>query len=368
MSKSILVVDDDATIREVLRKGLEREGFEVITACDGDEAIEYVNRQLPDLVICDVMMPKMNGYKFRDYLRRNVVTAAIPFIFLTAKDSKADIRKGMSMGGDDYLTKPFRFKELLQSIHARFQKQEALNILNEKKLKTLRDNIGYALPHELRTPLTAIITGTDFLLAGELQNPEDDQKVKKVAGMIRKGAQRLYRLIQNYELYAKVELMFSDPEKRRELCKLSVSNAATIIQYIAQRKATQFKRPHDLELRLVNGGVMISEEGMTKVMEELVKNAFDFSSEGTNVIIQSWLEDEWYICQITNQGVGMTPDQIANIGAFMQFKRGQHEQQGSGLGLTIAKRLLELHEGKLQISSPAEGQTCVTIWLRRKMD
>jgi len=122
----ILVIEDEAQTRDIFLECLEAEGFYAIGAENGRVGIQRVQEQLPDLVICDIRMPELDGYGVLTTLRQNPVTAMIPFIFLTAKTTKAELRQGMDLGADDYLTKPSTAEELLGAIAARLEKQAAL--------------------------------------------------------------------------------------------------------------------------------------------------------------------------------------------------------------------------------------------------
>jgi two-component system response regulator AtoC len=119
----ILVIEDDDAIRGNIVDLLEAEGFEGIGAQNGESGLELAVRQLPDLIICDVGMPGIDGYEVFDVLSSQPTTAVIPFIFLSARAERADVRRGMALGADDYLTKPFTRKELLESIHVRLKRR-----------------------------------------------------------------------------------------------------------------------------------------------------------------------------------------------------------------------------------------------------
>lgn len=124
--KKILVIEDEELVRNNILEILDTVDFRVIGACNGGIGVQLAEEHLPDLILCDVMMPELDGYGVLEALRNNPVTATIPFIFLTAKGDKTDIRQGMNLGADDYLTKPFRRKELLGAIEARLIKHDAL--------------------------------------------------------------------------------------------------------------------------------------------------------------------------------------------------------------------------------------------------
>jgi YesN/AraC family two-component response regulator len=124
--KKILVIEDDAMTRRIFIDGLDAEGFNTIGAENGLVGIQQAKQHLPDLVICDIVMPGMDGYSVLNRLRQDPVTAVIPFIFLSGRETKADFRKGMELGADDYVTKPSTVGELLRAIAIRLEKKATL--------------------------------------------------------------------------------------------------------------------------------------------------------------------------------------------------------------------------------------------------
>lgn len=120
--KSILVIDDNTDIRENTAEILEMSGYKTLTAENGKRGVELALKEKPDLIVCDIMMPELDGYGVLHLLRKNPETLHIPFIFLTAKTDRTDLRKGMEMGADDYITKPFEDIELLNAIEVRLKK------------------------------------------------------------------------------------------------------------------------------------------------------------------------------------------------------------------------------------------------------
>ena len=127
MEKTILVIDDNNDIRENTAEILELAGYKTLTAENGKKGVEAATKGKPDLIVCDIMMPELDGYGVLHLLRKNSDTQNIPFIFLTAKTERSDFRKGMEMGADDYVTKPFEDIELLNAIEVRLKKSEVLN-------------------------------------------------------------------------------------------------------------------------------------------------------------------------------------------------------------------------------------------------
>jgi len=138
--KKILIIEDDKVLRENTAEFLKEEGYEVITAEDGSIGVQMTMKHLPDLIVCDIIMPNVNGYDFYKTIRQIKSTSTIPLIFLTAKIEKEDIREGMQLGADDYITKPFDYNDLLNAIATRFAKYETLQKMHEEKFYSLIDN------------------------------------------------------------------------------------------------------------------------------------------------------------------------------------------------------------------------------------
>jgi DNA-binding LytR/AlgR family response regulator len=128
----ILVIEDDETVRELITELLELAGYEVYSAVNGIDGIKAARKQTPNLIVCDVSMPRMDGYAVKSELNKNPNTAAIPFLFLTAKNEIHDLRHGMQLGADDYLFKPFLSSELLKSIEIRLQKVKDIRVAHGK--------------------------------------------------------------------------------------------------------------------------------------------------------------------------------------------------------------------------------------------
>jgi CheY-like chemotaxis protein len=124
--KSVLVIDDNPDIRENTAEILELAGYKTHTAENGKQAVDLAIKEKPDVIVCDIMMPELDGYGVLHLLKKNPGTENIPFIFLTAKTERSDLRKGMEMGADDYITKPFEDIELLNAIEIRLKKAEIL--------------------------------------------------------------------------------------------------------------------------------------------------------------------------------------------------------------------------------------------------
>lgn len=359
--KKILVIEDDRSIRESILELLETQGFDVVGAENGNLGVQKALQYLPDMILCDVTMPGLNGYEVLAALRRHMATATIPFIFLTARSDKEDFRQGMELGADDYLTKPCTPSELLSAITSRFEKQAVLLNQSQKQLDSLRSSIALSLPHELRTPLNGILGLAEILI--EDYNHIERSEVLEIAQGIHQSAERLYRLIQNFLLYAELELTMQDADRLKALHAGETRSPKLVITNTATEVAKSWGREADLSLNLKDLPVRITEVRFKKIVEELITNAFKFSKPGTPVSINALPNDKGLTLYIADRGRGMTTEQIAGLGAYLQFDRAFYEQQGSGLGLVIAKRLVELHGGRMLIESVPGQQTIVQVTL-----
>ncbi|HEY9871808.1 MAG TPA: response regulator [Candidatus Obscuribacterales bacterium] len=360
MSK-ILVIEDEEPVRANIVKLLTLEDFEAIGAENGAVGVQVAKEQMPDLIICDVMMPELDGYGVLNALQQDDVTATIPFIFLTAKAAKEDLRHGMELGASDYLNKPFTRNELLKVINTQLEKQAKFKKQSDQKLVELRDSITLSLPHQLRTPLNGILGFSEIMI--DSADSMETAEIVEMAETIYKSAKDLDRLVQNFLLYAELEVIATEPEKLKTLRNSYSDFSAEVITEVAKQKTKEVGREADISLKLIDAPVQISETDLKKIVEELLDNAFKYSKSGTLVSVISSINQNTLVIEIINKGRGMTSEQIENIGAYMQFARKVYAQEGSGLGLFIAKRLAELHGGELYIESVPNEETTVRVAL-----
>jgi PAS domain S-box-containing protein len=141
MSK-VLIIEDDLNLQRTTCEFLQEEGYTVISASNGIEGIQYAVEELPDIILCDIAMPKLNGYEVFKFLSENSSTSSIPFVFLTAKTEKEDVRTGMQLGADDYITKPFDFDELITAIKVRIEKHNKIILNYEDQFRSI---LNYSL-------------------------------------------------------------------------------------------------------------------------------------------------------------------------------------------------------------------------------
>jgi signal transduction histidine kinase len=217
------------------------------------------------------------------------------------------------------------------------------------------------LPHELRTPLNGILGYAD-ILRKQFADLEP-REVSQMAERIYKNGKRLNRLVENFLLYAQIEIIKMDYQKIEQLRRNRAVGAEKIVDTVACQRAYEGERAGDLTLHLSPGNVAMSAEYFSKVFEELFDNAVRYSKKGTPVEVSTEKRGNEFVLQIRDRGRGMSAEQLHGIGAYMQFERKVYEQQGSGLGLTVAKRLTELHGGHVIFESEYGKGTTVTVSL-----
>lgn len=349
MQKTILIIEDEYAIRKDLVTILSLSDFNVIDAHNGRIGVEKASQYLPDLIISDIMMPEIDGYGVITELQKIPETAKIPFLFLSAKSSKNDIREGMSLGADDFITKPYDINDLLEAVNTRLKKSQNIESQYNRKIEEFRSNVQMSMPHEIRTPLNIILGMTDFLKKNFHKMEQDD--ISEILTNISDSGQRLNRLFENYLFYANLELISTSFEDVKNLLVKKTQLAEVYISDLSTVKANNYNRLNDLVIDTIECEIHISESYLQKIIEETVDNAFKFSKTGTKVNVNSYINGYYYTIEVCNKGRGMTPEQIKNIGAYVQFERKLYEQQGNGLGLTIVKKVVELHKGRFEIES-----------------
>ena len=191
----ILAVDDEPRMLENVRDILAGAGFRVITAVNGREALKCLEQDRPQLIISDINMPVMDGFALHGSIQRDDRFRCLPFIFLSGLDSPEDIRRGKSLGADDYLTKPFDAADLISAVQARLKRVADLRQASVRQLDHFRDSILSNLTHEFRTPITVMQSFTGLILDGYAGNEAD---LHEFLDVIRVSGDRLARLVENF--------------------------------------------------------------------------------------------------------------------------------------------------------------------------
>jgi len=369
MQATILFVEDNKDLRKNAALVLELEGYEVQVARDGREALDLLEGGLvPDLIVSDIMMPRMDGYQFFEAVRQIPSLRAVPFIFLTARGSRRDISTGRMMGADDYLVKPFEPEDFLIAVENKLKRTADIRAHAAEGLNDARRMLIQLLSHELRTPLT-YVTGGFALLAEELEmqqepGPTDDIRVS--LELIQSGTLRLNRLAEQMVLYSQlisgyIAQQISELSDELEL-EFVVSDAVTLLSKYAETRQVTV----DILAAASDAVTMVAgvRDLLTTAFSEIIRNAIQYSHEGGRVEIVIERQGDRAVVVVTDHGLGISKADQENIwNVMIQSDRDRNEQQGIGMGLPIARGIIEAHSGQIELHS-AEGEgTQVTVRL-----
>jgi signal transduction histidine kinase len=354
--KKILIIDDELDIRESLVDILSFHGYQTITVANGKEGLVAATTQKPDLILSDVSMPEMNGFELLEYLQENNILASVPFVFLTANNELTSLRKGMTLGADDYLTKPVEMQDLLNVVDRRLKRAEAIKKQFEAQYKDVFTDLNKSASHEFNTPLNGILGFAQLIL---MERTIELDSLKMFAEAILKSGYRLKDTLDNILLTR--NLITKSKDIYTANCYLEIE----LLKNYAVEVAKKYERLYDLKINdLKNIEIKIDNKDFKKIYTELIDNAFKFSKSGKTVEVSVSEDDKYVKIIFTDNGRGMSNEQISEIGAFRQFERKIFEQQGLGLGLFIVNKIIELYSGKLEISNKTDSNGLIcTLYL-----
>ncbi len=352
--KKIFLVEDEQDLRDNIETLLQLRGFKVTSAGDGLEALKKLETYLPDLIISDIMMPYLDGYELFKRVKQNNKTKFIPFLFLTAKSDLSSIRQGMSLGVDDYITKPFVSEELINAINIRLQKSEIIN----DQIDEIKKSISAYVPHELRTPLVAILGYSQILLSDI--DSLDKEEIKQMAERINYGGKRLYNRIEKFIQLTDLEIINTYPDDGSQPC--CDVNEEEVKSVIIENLITR-DRLGNIDIELEPAQIRMQERIFKIIIKELLENAVKFSEPYTPVTVKGKLEKNYFVLEILDRGIGMEKQEIASIGAFKQFNRQTLQKEGNGLGLFFVTKSVENAGGIFNIDSVKNKFTSVKIHL-----
>ena len=356
----ILVIDDEEAFRSTLITILEKKGYDVLQAASGAIGVHLARTHLPDLILCDVNMTGVGGNLTLYALRRDPQIASIPFILMSGYVSGGDTPPGIERGADGFLSKPFSTEKLLTTIHGCLSKPGRAPVVATDASGGSPLMAGLDSSSGLLVTLSRILDITQLI--GNTGRPLQPKEIIDLAGQAHAAASRLHRRIENCLFYAEVERLASDWQQAASLQEHR-TGIHEIVESVAREKARTLERTADLDLRIDDALVAISADSLKKIMEELLDNAFRYSRPGKAVHLKTVVVADHVALSITDEGCGMTPEQVAQAGGPIPLDQVLLAQQGSGLGLSISRRLIELHHGTLVIHSKPGRGTTVTVTL-----
>ncbi len=352
--KNILVVEDDPRLKSNISELLQAEGYNTHSASNGFEALNYIREEIPDLIISDIMMPMMDGMELIKRIQSNSSTASIPFIFLTAKVQAFDIRHGMNLGADDYITKPFKTTELLKAVSVRLKKKE--NVIHH--FEEMKTDIAAKIPHELRTPLVSIFGYSDIIL-DEIDNLPKDE-IKSYIKIIRSAGEKIHERIEKFLIYTEVELLYNGIEHGEKIKNETFYINQEEIKWIFLDPVRDMGRGDDLLISIDDCKIGMAKNYLMIIIKELLDNAVKFSKPATQIKLTGSCENVYYRIVVSDEGCGMNKRDIERIEPFRQFDRKDYKREGVGLGLAIVKKILEIFKGHMSIHSRTDIGTTVT--------
>lgn len=361
---TILVVEDEQVILEIITCLLQDDGYHVLQARNGMDALSLLEGSKPDLIISDIRMPGIDGFALCEQVRANPDFAQLPFIFLTGRDERADVRRGMGLGADDYLTKPFEPEELLAAVHVRLARAAQTQAAIARAGSSLQDQIIKSLTHEFRTPLSLVVGYTELLeSAGQEMNEGDFESVMHG---LHAGSRRLVSLVEDFLLLSKLrtgaiaEEIMEDPYPG-----IAPDQVVRAVAAQATGQASAKGIAFAVDCAVPDLTVRIDRQHLEEIVRRLLDNAVKFSKrDGGQVRISTRREQEFWVLGVADDGIGIRQEAHAWIfEAFHQVDRSRMEQQGTGVGLTIVKGLVETYGGRIGVeSTPGVGSTFF-IWL-----
>jgi two-component system sensor histidine kinase/response regulator len=360
----ILVVEDNAPLLEGIRDLLEVSGYRVLTAGSAVQALAVLESSHPDLIVSDIMMPGMDGYELFERVRQRPDLLDTPFVFLTARGEKADIRRGKELGADDYITKPFEEEDLLVVVRAKMARRRALRQQREDQFGELKRTIVATLSHEFRTPLTYVINYSEML--GSQGAQIDPDEFRQFMQGIRRGAERLHRLVLDF--ITLVELETGEAESMFQFRRRVMDDLSPWLRTVVKGyQETAEARGLRLEIDVPDGlaPVVADEVYLANAIGRLLDNAIKFSKPTSEwVRVRAEADRASLRLSVQDQGVGIRQEELDSLFTlFHQIDRPKQEQQGTGSGLAICKGIVEIHGGRVEVASEQGVGSTFTIRL-----
>jgi len=349
----ILIVDDAMDTVELLRKRFRSEGYDTAEAYNGEEGLQKVTEYNPDLIVLDVMMPKIDGYEVCQRLKADENTKFIPILMLTAKGEVEHKVKGLNIGADDYLAKPFDYKEL----SARIRSLLSIKATHEKKVEEEKsgalEQMMDQVAHEIRNPLTAI---GGFARKVFTKLPDGDPN-RKYMQMIIEDVAVLENMIKQLIELKSMSISIKEPTNINNVIKDSLK----IFEQDFIQKAIHVESDLKDDLPMIT----IDKKLLKRAFCNLIRNAIEAMETGTKVLkITSKMSGDNLEIQFSDTGIGISKEKIKNIFDPLVTSK----VYGPGLGLTFALKIIQDHNGTISVQSEEGKGTTFTISFPVKTD
>lgn len=352
----ILIVDDVMSNVLLLKVLLTNEKFAIATASNGRQALEQVEKENPDLVLLDVMMPDMSGFEVAQHLKSNPNTADIPIIFLTALNSTADIVKGFQVGANDFISKPFNKEELIIRVTHQISLVAAKRLIlskTEELQRTIagRDKLYSVIAHDLRSPMGSIKMVLNMLILN-LPSEKIGAEMYELLTMANQTTEDVFSLLDNLLKWAKSQIgklnvVYQDVD----LVEVT-DGVIEIFSMVASLKKIRIREMKP-EKMMVNADI----DMLKTVVRNLLSNAIKFSKENSEVLVKMEEVDGMAVVSVQDYGCGISEEgQKKLLHTDTHFSTfGTNNEEGSGLGLLLCKDFVVKNGGKLWFTSK-EGE------------
>jgi len=364
--QKILVVDDEKDLRNAINDILTDAGYVVFLAENGSKGLTIAKSVHPDLILCDIQMPSMNGFELLDAVKKEPTLSKTPFVFMTGVNiGPYDLRKGMDLGADDYLTKPFSIEDLVSAIETRLRKKQLWQKFIESTVEQTQTGFILLLSNELQILVMDILEHAQSLLT---VGDGSADTVHRAAAMITASGKRLSHLHENILFYSMLQLWVKDQEKIAALRQETTPSYLTVLQAVVNENIRANGRKGSFEITCTDAPLQISPADFGKIVDELIDNACKYSEPDSKIYITSEEKHSIISLTIRDEGRGMSLEEIGNAQSLSNTGQQMIRHQESGLGLIIVATLVELLGGNLFIESEKDKGTIAKVLIPKAMN
>lgn len=355
----ILIVDDSPNNQRIIGTILSDKKYELAYAASGKEALDFVEKQIPDIILLDIMMPGMDGFEVKSKLNENPLYKDIPVIFVTALEEPENKAKGFELGGRDYLVKPINKLELLARVRSQLiiQDQKIKLIETNRKLQIAnetRDKIFSVISHDLRTSVGNMRNVFRFMLDG-MVDPVEDRDIIFDAEIT---SRHTFNLLENLLYWAKSQQ--GNIKIHQEM--VDVEDAVTDV--FDQEMGSAINKNIELSKEIDPGlKIFVDRITLNIILRNLLINAIKFTPEKGKVELFAKEEHDNIRITVKDNGMGMSASDIAKIMQKTEAfsKKGTNHERGTGLGLVIVGEFMEMNKGRIEISSKIDKGSEFTV-------
>lgn len=358
----VLIVDDNPQNLQVLGNILKENGYSPAVAQSGINAINFIKRKQPDLILLDIMMPEMDGFEVCQALQQDPRTQAVPIIFLTARTEKEDVVKGLALGAVDYVTKPFNAKELITRVNTHLELKATKEALEQKveelkQANATKDKFFSIIAHDLAGYFNTLLSLSEFL--GDKAVTVNENKREEYIESIYQSSMRGYNLLRNLLDWAKTQTgtMHFSPMKLN--LKHLIQGNIDLLYNSAQMKYIEISEEVSETLF-----VFADKNMLDTVIRNLLSNAIKFTHEQGHIqFLSKTLPESFIEITVMDNGTGIKSENLDKLFQIDHTTPGTRQEKGTGLGLTLCKEFIEKNGGKIAVESQEGQGSCFSLIL-----